>query len=87
VLEGDLRHSAQGREKGLLDVSPRRIPACRFTDFDQLVKDWLKTARHPRFHRPTRSRVSADARAAGYLRANGFQTSSSSGGGIDFMRP
>ena len=66
----------------------RRIPACRPTEFDQIVNDWLKTARHPRFSRPYTELVYQPMlELLAYLRATGFKTYIVSGGGIDFMRP
>ena len=52
------------------------------------MKDWLATARHPRFDRPYTDLVYQPMlEVLDYLRANDFQTWIVSGGGIDFMRP
>ncbi len=57
-------------------------------DFEKIVKDWLATAKHPRFHRPyTECVYQPMLELLAYLRANGFKTFIVSGGGIDFMRP
>jgi hypothetical protein len=56
--------------------------------FEQIVSDWLATARHPRFHRPyTSLAYQPMLELLAYLRANEFKTFIVSGGGIDFMRP
>jgi hypothetical protein len=57
-------------------------------EFEQIVKDWLATARHPRFHRPyTECVYQPMLELLTYLRANNFKTYIVSGGGIEFMRP
>jgi hypothetical protein len=56
-------------------------------EFDKTVTDWLATAKHPNYRQAIHSNgLSADARAAAHLRANGFKTFIVSGGGIDFLR-
>lgn len=55
--------------------------------FAALVRDWIATARHPRFDRPYTALVyqpMLDVLAL--LRTNGFRTYIVSGGGIEFMR-
>ena len=57
-------------------------------EFEQIVKDWLATAKHPRFKRPyTELAYQPMLELLAYLRANGFKTFIVSGGGIEFMRP
>ena len=57
-------------------------------EFEASVRDWLQTARHPRFERPYTDLVYQPMlELLDYLRANGFTTFIVSGGGIDFMRP
>ncbi len=56
--------------------------------FEAIVKDWLATARHPRFDRPYTELVYQPMlELLAYLRANGFKTYIVSGGGVEFMRP
>jgi phosphoserine phosphatase len=56
--------------------------------FEQIVVDWLATAKHPRFERPyTQLVYQPMVEVLEYLRANEFKTFIVSGGGIDFMRP
>ena len=57
-------------------------------EFQAEVKDWLATARHPRFDRPYTELVYQPMlEVLDYLRANGFQTWIVSGGGVEFIRP
>ncbi len=56
-------------------------------EFAVTVRDWLKTARHPRFDRPyTDLTFQPMLELLGHLRANGFKTYIVSGGGVDFLR-
>jgi hypothetical protein len=57
------------------------------TEFEQIVKAWLATAKHPRFKRPYTDLVYQPMlELLAYLRANGFKTYIVSGGGVEFMR-
>jgi haloacid dehalogenase-like hydrolase len=57
-------------------------------EFAQIVRDWIRSAKHPRFDRPyTQLVYQPMLEVLAYLRANGFKTFIVSGGGIDFMRP
>lgn len=56
-------------------------------EFDQTVRDWLATARHPKTGRPYTEMVYQPMlELLEYLRANGFKTYIASGGGVEFMR-
>ncbi len=56
-------------------------------EFDDRVRAWLKTARHPRFDRPYNELgYQPMLELLDYLRAHGYQTWIVSGGGVDFMR-
>jgi hypothetical protein len=58
------------------------------TEFDQLVKEWINTARHPISKKLYKEMVFQPmVELLYYLRANGYKTYIVSGGGIDFMRP
>ena len=57
-------------------------------EFEQIVKDWIATAKHPVTKRPYTEMVYQPMlELLAYLRANGFKTFIVSGGGIEFMRP
>ena len=56
--------------------------------YDQSIRDWLASARHPQFKRPYTELVYAPMQELlAYLRANGFKTFIVSGGSVEFMRP
>jgi phosphoglycolate phosphatase-like HAD superfamily hydrolase len=56
-------------------------------EFDRIARNWLDTARHPRFHRLFKECVyQPQLELLAYLKANGFKTFIVSGGGVDFIR-
>jgi phosphoserine phosphatase len=56
-------------------------------EFDKIVKDWLRTARHPKTGRLYTEMVYQPMlELLAYVRANGFKTFIVSGGGVEFMR-
>jgi haloacid dehalogenase-like hydrolase len=56
-------------------------------EFEQTVKDWLATAKHPRFNRLyTECVYQPMLELLAYLRAHGFKTYIVSGGDVEFMR-
>ncbi len=57
-------------------------------EFEQIVKDWIATAKHPKTGRHYNEMIYQPmVELLAYLRANGFKTFIVSGGGIEFMRP
>ncbi|MDT3686354.1 MAG: HAD family hydrolase [Pseudorhodoplanes sp.] len=88
LLEGDVKTAATAGEKGLLEVIAATHGGMTTEQFEASVKDWLATAKHPRFHRRYTDLIYQPMlEVMQYLRANGFKTFIVSGGGIDFMRP
>jgi hypothetical protein len=88
VLEGDLKALAASGEKGLMELGMATHAGMTTDEFEQIVKDWLAVAKHPRFNRPyTECIYQPMVELLAYLRANGFKTYIVSGGGIEFMRP
>jgi phosphoglycolate phosphatase-like HAD superfamily hydrolase len=88
VLAGDLQGLAAAGEKGLLEIMGATHTGMTTDEFSATVKDWMKTARHPKYKRPYNECVYQPMlEALAYLRANGFKTFIVSGGGIEFMRP
>jgi len=88
VLEGDLEAVAATGEHGLLDLVMASHAGMTTVEFEAIVKDWLATARHPELDRPYTELVYQPMlELLEYLRANGFETFITSGGGIEFMRP
>ncbi len=88
VLENDMEALANAGEEGLLELVMATHAGNTTEEFAGIVKDWLATARHPRFKRPYNELVFQPMlELLDYLRANGFKTFIVSGGGIEFMRP
>jgi phosphoserine phosphatase len=87
VLEGDLKAAAAAGEKGLLQLMMATHAGMTSDEFAQTVKDWLASARHPRFKRPYTELVYQPMlELLAYLRKAGFKTYIVSGGGVEFMR-
>jgi phosphoglycolate phosphatase-like HAD superfamily hydrolase len=87
VLAGDLKGLLATGEKGFLQIIARTHAGMTTAEFEQIVRDWFKTARHPRFNRPYNQLVYQPMlELLAYLRANGFKTFVVSGGGVEFMR-
>ncbi|MFB0520495.1 MAG: HAD family hydrolase [Desulfatiglandales bacterium] len=88
ALEGDLKTVFSSGEHGLLELVMETHSGMTTEEFDQVVKDWLATAKHPRFNQPyTECVFQTMLELLVYLRANRFKTFIVSGGGIEFMRP
>ena len=87
VLDGDMKALAATGEKGLLTLIMTTHTGNTTDEFNAIVKQWLATARHPKFNRPYNELVFQPMlELLAYLRANGFQTWIVSGGGVEFMR-
>lgn len=88
VLDNDLKALAAAGEKGMVELVMASHAGMSTTEFEAIVSDWFKTARHPRFKRPyTELAYQPMLELLAYLRANGFKTYIVSGGGVEFMRP
>ena len=89
VLKGDMKASLAGGREGRWSSCMAATHAGMTTDeFEQIVEDWLATAKHPKTGRPYTEMVYQPMlELLAYLRANGFKTYIVSGGGIEFMRP
>jgi hypothetical protein len=88
ALEGDMKTLAGSGKRGLVELIMATHSGMAVEAFEQVVKDWLATARHPRFRRPYTDLVYQPMiELLAYLRANDFKTFIVSGGGIEFMRP
>ena len=88
ALEGDAKTLAQGGAKSLTELIMASHAGMSSDEFDTIVRDWLRTARHPRYNRPYTELVYQPMlELLAYLRLHGFKTYIVSGGGIDFMRP
>ncbi|PAY03732.1 haloacid dehalogenase [Bradyrhizobium sp. UFLA03-84] len=88
LLEKDTKALAATGEKGLLQIMAATHAGMTTDAFASSVRDWLASARHPRFNRHYDSLVYQPMlELLAYLRANGFKTFVVSGGGVEFMRP
>lgn len=87
VLENDRAALAAIGEKGLAELVAATHGGMTTEEFSEVVAEWLKTARHPRFDVPyTDLAYVPMLELLDHLRANGFKTFIVSGGGVDFMR-
>lgn len=88
VLENDMATLITFGMHGISEIVMATHGGNTVDEFEQIVKDWFATARHPRFDRPYTDLVYQPMlELLDYLRANGFKTFIVSGGGIEFMRP
>jgi phosphoglycolate phosphatase-like HAD superfamily hydrolase len=87
ILAGDMSAVAAMGEKGMVEIVEATHSGITTADFDQTVKDWLASAKHPRFKVLYTDLVYQPMiELLDYLRANGFKTFIVSGGGVEFMR-
>jgi len=87
ALEGDMKALAAAGEHGLLELVMATHAGNTTEEFAQIVRDWAKTARHPKLDRPYTELTFRPMRELlDYLRANGFRVWIVSGGGIEFLR-
>ena len=88
LLKGDVKGALAGGERAMLEIVMATHAGMTTEEFEKIVKDWLATAKHPKFKRPYTELVYQPMlELLAYLRANGFKTFIVSGGGIEFMRP
>lgn len=87
VLEDDQEALAKSGMEGLLAIVGASHSGVTETEFASIVRDWLETARHPRFDRHYHELTYGPMlELLDYLRANEFKVWICSGGGVDFMR-
>jgi phosphoglycolate phosphatase-like HAD superfamily hydrolase len=88
LLKGDVKGALAGGEPALFQIVMATHTGMTSGEFDQIVSDWIATAKHPVTRRLYTEMVYQPMlELVAYLRANGFKTFIVSGGGIDFMRP
>ena len=88
LLKGDLQTALAGGDHALLEVIMATHAGMTTAEFEQIVKDWITTARHPKTGQLfTDMTYQPMLEVLSYLRANGFKNFIVSGGGIEFMRP
>ncbi len=88
VLKGDLKTVLSGGERVLIEMVMTTHAGMTSEQFEQIVRDWIATARHPKTGKLYTEMVYQPMlELLSYLRANDFKTYIVSGGGIEFMRP
>jgi hypothetical protein len=88
LLKGEVRQVLAGGEKAIVPIVEATHSGMTSEEFNQIVRDWIATAKHPVTKRLYTEMVYQPMlELAAYLRANAFKTFIVSGGGIDFMRP
>ena len=88
LLQNDVKRALAGGEHAMLEIVMATHAGMTTEEFEQIVKDWLATAKHPKTKRPYTEMVYQPMlELLAYLRANGFKTFILSAGGIEFMRP
>ena len=88
VLKGDPKGVLAGGEKAIFQLIVATHTGMSTEEFEQIVTDWIATARHPKTGRLLTEMIYQPMlELLAYLRTNGFKTFIVSGGGIEFMRP
>jgi hypothetical protein len=88
VIAGDLKAVVAGGEHAIMQIVAASHAGTTTAEFEQIVQQWIATAKHPRTGRLYSEMVYQPMlEALTYLRANGFKTYIVSGGGVEFMRP
>jgi hypothetical protein len=88
VLEDDLEHVMESGVQGLLQLVMGSHAGMDNREFNAIVSEWIRTARHPQTGKLYKEMVFQPMlELLEYFRASDFKTYIVSGGGIDFMRP
>jgi phosphoglycolate phosphatase-like HAD superfamily hydrolase len=88
LLKGDVKGALAGGERAMLEIVMTTHAGMTTAEFEQIVKAWIATAKHPKTGRLYTEMVYQPMlELLAYLHANGFKTFIVSGGGIEFMRP
>ncbi len=74
LLKGDVKGALAGGEHAMVEIITVTHAGMTTAEFEQIVKDWIATAKHPKFKRPyTECVYQPMIELLAYLRANGFQ--------------
>jgi phosphoserine phosphatase len=88
ILENDMHTVMSYGVSGLTQLVMASHAGMNTEEFNTIVRNWIKTARHPETGKLLKEMVYQPMlEVLDYLRTNGFKTFIVSGGGIDFMRP
>src|SRR5436309_12349024 len=75
LLKGDMKAALAGGERPMIEIIVATHSGMTTAEFEQIVKDWIATAKHPKFKRPNTECVYQPMiELLAYLRANGFKT-------------
>lgn len=87
LLKGDVKGALGGGERAIIGIMTATHSGMTTEEFEKVTKEWLATAKHPKFNRPyTELSYQPMLELLAYLRAKGFKTFIVSGGGVEFMR-
>jgi len=87
LLAGDMKAFLAGGERSLVAVVMAAHSGVTTDEFDRVVAEWLRTARHPKTGKLyTQMVYQPMLELLAYLRASGFKTFIVSGGGVEFLR-
>jgi phosphoglycolate phosphatase-like HAD superfamily hydrolase len=87
VLQDDMDGLLAGGLKAIIEILVATHGGNTSDEFEQIVLDWIASARHPTTGRPYTEMVYQPMlELLAYLRAKEFRTYIVSGGGIEFMR-
>lgn len=88
LLKGDFKQVLAGGEEAILEIVMASHGGMTTEEFEETVKQWITTAKHPTTGKPyTQMVYQPMLELLDFLRANQFKTYIVSGGGIEFMRP
>jgi phosphoserine phosphatase len=88
LLRGDVKGALAGGEHALLEIVVATHSGMTTEEFEKVVQGWIATSKHPKTGRLYTEMVYQPMlELMAYLRANGFKSFITSGGGIEFMRP
>ena len=88
ILKGNVKAALAGGERALGQLFMATHAGMTSEEFEQSVRDWIATAKHPKTGRLLTDMVYQPMlELLAYLRANGFKTFVVTGGGIEFVRP
>jgi phosphoserine phosphatase len=88
LMKHDMEALSKAGTPAILGLLAEVSGGMSVAEYDQSIRDWLITAKHPKFERPYTEMTYAPMRELlDYLRANGFKTFIVSGGSVEFMRP
>ena len=88
LMAHDHKALAEMGHRPILELLGKANSGMTVAEYDKTIRDWLASARHPRFQRPYTDLVYKPMQELlAYLRAHGFRTFIVSGGSVEFMRP